>query len=149
MFEHEIQRWAWRLAGAGLLPFVWFAGEILFGAAFWNVHPVHAYLSYGATILAFLGGMYWMQGITMCGASRLSVMLMALSVLPSLTAWGALLVHGRVGLLIFLGGCVGLLGMEWHFYRHELIPAWFWNLRWRISAVVIGLTIIAFGRLAL
>ncbi|TAE33199.1 MAG: DUF3429 family protein [Alphaproteobacteria bacterium] len=138
MFERETQRRSGYVLSLGIAPLLWFAGEIILGARMWNVHPLHALLSYGATFLAFVGGIYWMHGVTMRDQSRVSQMVIAMSLVPLMTGAGALCYHGSIGLMLLLAGYIALLGCEWHFYRHEIIPAWLWTVRWRISVVVIA-----------
>ncbi|TAE81358.1 MAG: hypothetical protein EAY76_04820 [Alphaproteobacteria bacterium] len=116
MFERETQRRAGYVLSLGIMPLLWFAGEIIFGVRMWNVHPLHA----------------------MRDQSRVSQMVIAMSLVPLMTGAGALCYHGSIGLMLLLAGYIALLGCEWHFYRHEIIPAWLWTVRLRISVVGIG-----------
>jgi NAD(P)-dependent dehydrogenase (short-subunit alcohol dehydrogenase family) len=56
-------------------------------------------LAYGASILSFLGGIQWGLAVARPGGAGLAVRL-ALSVVPSLAAWLALLLPVRPGLLV-------------------------------------------------
>lgn len=138
-----IERGAWRLAVVGLLPFVWCVLEALAGSAVLGIAPSMMQLWYGAAILSFLGGMYWMRGLVLQGNANLSLWLMGMSTLPALCGWAACLAaaSGEMPLstLLMLGGFAGLLKAEHSFTQMELIPQWFWRLRLRITSAVLCL----------
>ena len=90
--------WAQRLGYAGLLPFV------LLAMVTWVTEPGHrgvavlALTGYGAVIASFLGAIHW--GLVMRDASKQSLALLGWGVMPSLLAWGALMLSPVAGLLV-------------------------------------------------
>ena len=102
-----------------------------------------ALAAYGAIILAFLGGVHW--GVAMQAAAGQSVRIQrlrfALSVVPSLIGWGALLVVfvglPKTGLILLIAGFAATTVTEARGARAGLIPAGYMGLRWVLSIVVI------------
>jgi Protein of unknown function (DUF3429) len=127
MFEHRIRRTAWTLTLAGLLPFVWFTGEVLAESAVLDIMPLYALRGYGAVILSFMGGVIWMRALALQGNSGLSQWILWISVMPALTGWGALLVPQSQGIILLIAGFAGM----------GMIEDWFWTLRWRVTLFVI------------
>jgi len=125
---------------AGLLPFLWGAltvlvpslaqwGQMTIGGRF--VGP-YVQLFYGAIILSFMSGVLW-------GFATKSDdwTLYALSVVPSLWAFfmtGGGPVTASANLAI---GFVGLLLLDWHFWRLGLAPGWWMKLRVLLTAIVV------------
>lgn len=70
---------------------------------------------YGATILSFLGGARWGQAVQRARPDPVTV---SLAMLPSIFAWGALLLVPRLGLR---GALLALLA--------ALVAHWFWDAR--------------------
>lgn len=131
------------LGVAGLVPFVWGAISMLrpdlggmiaggLGARF--VGP-YIQLFYGPIILAFMSGVLW--GFATKATGRLASSGYALSVIPAL--WAFLMTGGGPvsdGInLIF--GFVGLLALDWHFWRQGLAPPWWMTLRVGLTVVVV------------
>lgn len=122
---------AWRLASAGLLPFV--------GAALlvWLVREdVHAYVAlalsaYAAVVLGFLGGVHW--GLAMRQATP-PLAALGWGVVPALVAWPAAVMPPSAGLVIH-----GVMLLVSYAVDRQLYPAlgaagWL-TLRFRLSAV--------------
>jgi ABC-type transport system involved in cytochrome c biogenesis permease subunit len=85
---------AHRLGYAGLIPFVGLAFQ------FEDETSVSAFMSYAAVILSFLGGIHW--GVAMRDHRLASNTVLAVSMLPSLMAWFAMLLPINLGLVISL-----------------------------------------------
>ena len=83
-----------RLGYAGLIPFVGLAFQ------FEDETSVSAFMSYAAVILSFLGGIHW--GVAMRDQRLASNTVLAVSMLPSLLAWFAMLLPINLGLVISL-----------------------------------------------
>ncbi|MEM6638576.1 MAG: DUF3429 domain-containing protein [Pseudomonadota bacterium] len=124
---------AW-LGGLGAIPFVSLAA----GPWFLPEHAVlllFALKTYGAVILSFLGGVHW--GLAMArspdapGWGDLT-----LSVAPSLVAWPALLLPGRVGFIVLAAGVFAMLIVDLQLTRRGLAPAWYPGIRTPLSLVV-------------
>lgn len=134
---------AW-LGGAGLIPFAAAAllamiaedGEL-------RSLALRAFVAYSAVILAFLGGVRW--GAALGDANWRPL---ALSVLPSLVAFGCLLIEAQdaIKVLGLVYAVVGLFDVlrrpapEW--------PAWFMKLRARLSGAVVVVHVVLLSALA-
>ena len=134
---------AW-LGGSGLLPFAGLAASLVVLGPEQQLRATHALLAYGATILSFLGGIHWGMGISRQSngdGSGLAAQL-ALSVIPSLLAWVALLLTPVGGLLVLAAGIMMMLGVDILATRNGLAPAWYPRLRIPLSGAV-ALTLLA------
>ncbi len=140
MTDRQIPRAPLLLGLAGLLPFLWGAltvqipalgawGQMNLGGRF--VGP-YVQLFYGAVILSFMSGVLW--GFATKSTSWIGC---ALSTLPALWAFfttgGGPETAGR-NLII---GFAGLLVLDWYFWRQGLAPAWWLNLRFLLTTIVI------------
>ncbi len=140
----DIPRAALILGLAGLIPFLWGAATLYapglaafgterFGPRF--VGP-HVQLFYGTIILAFMSGVLW--GFATKAEGRVAATGYALSVLPAL--WAFFFVGGGpVSAAIYLGtGFIGLLGLDYMFWKQGLAPRWWMHLRVLLTAVVVA-----------
>lgn len=139
-----IPRPALFLGLAGLIPFIWGAMTVLVPSlALWTIHHIgprfagpYVMLFYGAIILAFMSGVLWgfatkLEG-TQAGAGY------ALSVIPALWAFFTT-GGGPAGAGISLiAGFIGLLGLDWLFWRYGVAPAWWMQLRVLLTAIVLA-----------
>ncbi|MEL7090113.1 MAG: DUF3429 domain-containing protein [Pseudomonadota bacterium] len=136
---------------AGLLPFLWGAATLFsptlanFGAQAVGPRFVGPYvqLFYGSVILSFMSGVLWGFATKADGAQAATGY--ALSVLPAL--WAFFMTGGgpvsAATNLIF--GFVGLLMLDFAFYRWGLTPSWWMPLRVLLTGIVViclGLTVI-------
>ena len=128
---------------AGLIPFI--AGSYA-ALAYTDDLERMALLglaAYGAVILAFLGGVHW--GVALQAGSGQSVRVQrlrfALSVVPSLIGWAALLVVfvglPKTGLIVLIGGYVLTTVIEARGARAGLVQLGYMSLRWVLSVVVV------------
>lgn len=132
------------LGVAGLLPFVWgAAGAVWPGFAAMGAGVVGPALvgapvlaRYGVVILAFMSGVIW--GFAAHADDRRAPMAYVLSVIPALWAFFLVPGPGPSSLIVLIAGFVGLLGIDWLFWRHGLAPAWWMQLRMLLTAVVVA-----------
>lgn len=128
---------------AGLIPFLWGALTMLWpGLGAWGgtvlgprfVGP-YVQLFYGAIILAFMSGVLW--GFATKAQGREAAIGYGLSVIPAL--WAFFMTGGGpvTASLNLIFGFAGLLGLDWHFWRNGLAPAWWMRLRVLLSVIVI------------
>ncbi len=127
---------------AGLLPFIWGALTMfsapLTDATMSAIGPrfvgPYVLLSYGTVILAFMSGVLW--GFATKAEGAVAASGYALSVLPAL--WAFFFVGGGpVSAAIYLlAGFIGLLGLDWMFWRQGLAPPWWMTLRVGLTVVV-------------
>jgi hypothetical protein len=144
MMGRPITRVPLVLGVAGLLPFAFLAMLVVTGwhdQLGWSAPATRAaLLTYGAIIASFLGGIRW--GLALGESGRRAALDYALAVLPSLLAWGALLLPGPgapAALALLIGG--------WGFVDQDLVrrgvaPPWFGQLRAMLSAGA-GLSLLA------
>lgn len=144
--DRDIPRWALILGLAGLLPFL---GLTLAYAMQWETRfgltPGYArdvLVSYGAIILAFLGGIRWGVGLRHGDSAHAAKMFIVSVVIP-LGAWVALFLpkpHDLTWLIaIFL--VVGVADVALVTKGHA--PRWFGTLRTILTVGVVGCLIAA------
>ncbi|MEJ6399276.1 DUF3429 domain-containing protein [Yoonia sp. 208BN28-4] len=140
----HIPRSALLLGLAGLLPFLLGMVTMLRpeGFGFWVqqnfggrfVGP-YLQLAYGAIILSFMSGVLW--GFATKAEGQLAAMGYGLSVIPAL--WAFFMVGGgpTAAAVNLIFGFLGLLVLDWYFWRLGLAPKWWMHLRILLTAGVI------------
>lgn len=132
------QRHAWLLGLVGLLPFYLLAAVA--GIEELRALAAVAYLSYGAVILSFLGGIAWGRALSASDAKAYR-----LSIVPSLVAWAALLVPQAAGIAMLAAGFSLQGWLDWRSLR-DPATVWFGRLRVILSIAVLasmGLIVLA------
>lgn len=140
---NDIPRSALLLGLAGLLPFLWGAATLyspdLASFAVDTIGPrfvgPYVQLAYGTVILSFMSGVLW--GFATRAEGAVAATGYALSVLPAL--WAFFFVGGGpVSAAIYLiAGFIGLLGLDYMFWRQELAPPWWMKLRVLLTLIVL------------
>ncbi len=122
---------ALRLGYAGLLPFV--LGAALTWIVRADAHPyVAAALSaYAAVIVSFLGGIHWGLGFR---AQPASASLFVWGVVPSLTAWVAVVMPPYAGLVVHGVALIVCYAVDRRVYPLHGAAAWL-TLRFRLTVV--------------
>lgn len=140
----QIPRSALLLGLAGVIPFAWGALTLVVPTAqIWGAEHLgprfvgpYVQLFYGSVILSFMSGVLW--GFAAKASGNMAAVGYALSVIPAL--WAFFMTGGgptsAATSLIF--GFVGLLGLDWLFWRYALAPPWWMALRGLLTALVIG-----------
>jgi hypothetical protein len=147
----QIPRSALLLGLTGLIPFLWGAiTHMLPDLALWSAATLgprftgpYVGLFYGAVILSFMSGVLW--GFATRASGQIAATGYALSVVPAL--WAFFMTGGGPvsAALNLMAGFVGILGIDWLFWKQGLAPAWWMHLRVLLSAiVVVSLAITAF-----
>ena len=124
---------AW-LGGLGIIPFVGLSLATPFASDVLEARLSFALMAYGAIILSFLGGIHW--GLAIGAVPQTDNALwrrIALSILPSLVAWVALLTPSSIGFLVLAAAFVAMLLVEIRASRIHEAPAWYPKLRWPLS----------------
>ena len=140
-------QFAWALALSGLIPFwalalcVALFPDVMGDAAFLTL----ALKAYGACILSFLGGVRW--GAALDGPGWKKPSLFALSTIPSLVGWVAILLPDSAGLALLISGFVGQALWDISASRAGLLPDWFGRLRMVISAAAVTALLLAVSSL--
>ena len=138
-----LPRLAILLGLAGLLPFVLCSLGVLSLSSDGSTRSLLALVAYGATVLAFLGGVHWGFALDESGmaSERAQRARFGLGVVPSLIGWAAMLVTfiglPTTGLLVLTAGFVATTAVEGQAARRGLVPQRYMWLRWGLSAVVV------------
>jgi hypothetical protein len=140
----QIPRSALILGLAGVIPFAWGALTLVSDPlAAWGTGALgprfvgpYVQLFYGSVILSFMSGVLW--GFATRAQGGQAATGYALSVIPAL--WAFFMTGGgpvSAGMnLIF--GFLGLLILDWQFWRWGLAPAWWMQLRGLLTALVVA-----------
>jgi hypothetical protein len=139
-----IPRAALWLGLAGLLPFLWGAATILHpGLAEWTSATLgnrfrgpYVQIAYGIVILSFMSGVLW--GLATKASGRTAATGYALSVIPAL--WVFFTVGGgpEIASRNLIAGFVGILALDWLFWRQGLAPEWWLRLRLLLTVVAVA-----------
>lgn len=127
------------LGYAGLIPFVAALLGCLLGGADRQAYFAHQFVAYGAVILSFVGAVHWGTALA-TGSMR--IMRLALSVLPALLAWAALLLPAAAAAWLLLGGFLLLRAWEASPPVARTLPAWYRGLRTRLTVAVSALLVL-------
>ena len=140
---NELPKSALILGLAGLIPFIWGAVTVMVPSlATWGQSTLSGrfigpfvQLFYGAIILSFMSGVLW--GFSTKATGQMATASYVLSVIPAL--WAFFMTGGgptaaAVNLIV---GFLGLLLLDWHFWRLGLAPPWWMHLRGLLTAIVI------------
>lgn len=132
-----IPRSALLLGLAGLIPFFACAAAGLFGRpAFLLGWEDRVMLHYGTVILAFMSGVLW--GFATKATGRAASVGYVFSVLPALWAFFTTMGPTTQGLSALIVGYLGLLGLDYLFWRLGLAPEWWMRLRLILTAGVLA-----------
>ncbi|MCA3254907.1 MAG: DUF3429 domain-containing protein [Alphaproteobacteria bacterium] len=127
------------LGYAGLLPAAAAAAVLAFGPERLAATAVAAHLIYAAIIASFIGGAWW--GLASARAdAAMQPRLLAISVVPSLIAWGQAMVGGSVGLVGMGILFAALLPIDTRLTQGGLAPSWWLALRVPLS---VGMALLA------
>ena len=144
------QRLALGLGLGGLLPFVGLAGlacggstvgstvGLTLGSTIGPAWALRGLILYGASILAFLGGLHW--GFALSGrlSDRAARIALVWSVVPSLIAWSAAWMPEQAALLGLAGGLVLAWAFDQRAWPQYGIGSWFLRLRGLLTFVATG-----------
>ncbi|CUH53947.1 DUF3429 domain-containing protein [Shimia sp. R11_0] len=131
------------LGAAGLIPFVWGALTYLNDTlALWGTEVLgprfvgpYIQLFYGSVILSFMSGVLW--GFATKADGRQATLCYALSVIPALWAF-FMTGGGPTGAASnLISGFIGLLLLDYCFFKWGLTPPWWMQLRVFLTSVVI------------
>ena len=136
-----------RLVGLGIIPFAGLSLATPFASDALKAQLSFALMAYGAIILSFLGGIHW--GLAIGGVPQSDNTLwrrIALSILPSLVAWAALLAPSSIGFLVLAAAFFAMLLVDIRASGMHEAPAWYPKLRWPLSCgAVAALFLVTFS----
>jgi hypothetical protein len=144
-----VRRIAWLTAIAGSVIFAAITVALFSSQSYIRIPAITALVTFSAIILSHLGGIE--NGLALreeASTEQTRAIALALSILPSLAAWGVLWLptpQWQVGasLVLFIGVWVADLWLS----RHGLIPSWFVDMRTAVTAVVCVILGIAYALL--
>ncbi len=119
---------------AGLIPFVALSIAGFLRSGFIQSEIVFMLICYAAVILSFLGGVHW--GVVLGLPDHLSVKRLAISVVPSLVAWIALLMPENTAVIMLFSAFVIMLPIDMFAVKNQLFPDWYLRLRVGLTTVV-------------
>jgi uncharacterized membrane protein YhdT len=133
---------------AGTVPFVGLSVMVAAHAFADNKLVIQLLLTYAAVIMSFLGGIHLGVALTQYAHQpRISKLLIAESIWPSLITWGLLYttqVHIQLLVLTILYAL--MWAIDSLLYNNDIIPQWFFNLRCVITPIVmVSLYVAYFG----
>lgn len=128
----------------GLIPFLWGAATLVSGElAQWSMANLggrftapFVLLTYGQIILAFMSGVLW-GFATKTHGSRAATGY-TLSVLPALWVFFTVGAGPASSAIYMIAGFIGLLALDWSFWRQGLAPEWWMRLRILLTVVVVA-----------
>ncbi len=140
----SIPRAAFLLGLAGLIPFLWGAATLLSDQiGTWGVRTLgprfvapFVLLNYGQIILAFMSGVLW--GFATRAEGAQAALGYTLSVIPALWVFFTVGAGPTASAIYLIAGFIGLLGLDWTFWRQGLAPGWWMHLRLLLTAVVVA-----------
>ena len=132
------------LGFAGVIPFVWGAITYLspelqgWGARTFGARFVGPYVSlyYGVIILAFMSGVLW--GFATKATGAVATTGYGLSVLPALWAFFQTGTGPVSSAIALIAGFLGVLAIDFLFWRQGLAPNWWMALRVPLTVIVVG-----------
>ncbi|MEM1360468.1 MAG: DUF3429 domain-containing protein [Pseudomonadota bacterium] len=140
----EVPHSALILGLLGVIPFGWGAlteivpALFLFGQTWLGPRFVGQYIQlfYGAIILAFMSGVLW--GFATKATGRTATLGYGLSVLPAL--WAFFFTGGGAdrAAWFLITGYLGLLALDYWFWRLGLAPPWWMQLRNLLTLLVVA-----------
>ncbi len=140
-----VRRIAWLTAIAGSVIFAAITVGLFYPESRIRIPAITALVTFSAIILSHLGGIE--NGLALreeAGTETTRAIALALSIVPSLAAWGVLWLptpRWQVGAALAL--FVAVWGADLWLSRHGLIPAWFVDMRTAVTAVVCVILAIA------
>ena len=127
---------------SGVLPFVLLTLLNFSNINFLIPNPMFAILAYGATILSFIGGIQWGIIIHKTKIDRNLWIELGTSIFPPLLGWSSLLASGLTGYIILICGFLFALFVDHKMANLNLIPTWYFRLRFFLTLMVVAVLII-------
>ena len=129
---------------AGLIPFLWGALTLVSpDLAQWGMNTLgprfiapFVLLNYGVIILCFMSGVLW--GFATRAEGSQAALGYTLSVIPALGAFFMVGGGAAQSAVYLMAGFIGLLALDWSFWRQELAPEWWMRLRILLTTVVVA-----------
>ena len=133
------------LTYCGSIPFI-FLTYLIFSKTthFLAFNVTLMLVSYGAIILSFISGMHFSYAILQ---DKMHIRLLFLSNIVALVSWLCLLINFKLALVVIIMGYIFNLIIDFVSYKNLVLEKWFFNLRLRISLIVIFCLVLNFWRI--
>ncbi|NSX53944.1 DUF3429 domain-containing protein [Parasulfitobacter algicola] len=139
----QIPRSALWLGIAGLTPFLWGAATQIAPSVtglmpgFLGPLYIGPYIQviYGQVILSFMSGVLW--GFSARAQGQTATVGYTLSVIPALWVFFATNGTPDTAAINLIFGFIGVLGLDWLFWQHQLAPKWWLKLRIILTLIVV------------
>ena len=133
------------LTYCGSIPFI-FLTYLIFSKTtnFLAFNVTLMLVSYGAIILSFISGMHFSYAILQ---DKMHIRLLVLSNIVALVSWLCLLINFKLALVVIIIGYIFNLIIDFVSYKNLVLEKWFFNLRLRISLIVIFCLVLNFWRI--
>ena len=140
----DVPRPALLLGLAGLIPFIWGAATLLsVDIGTWGVRTLgprfagpFVLLNYGQIILAFMSGVLW--GFATRAEGSAATAGYALSTIPALWAFIMIGAGATTSAIYLIAGFIGLLALEFSFWKQGLAPNWWMQMRVPLTIIVVA-----------
>ena len=137
--QNTVPAAAKQLGALGVIPFLGLAIAAVLGSGAWINDALVALLAYGAVILSFLGGIQWGFAVSSPDITpRQTFNRLSLSVAPSLSAWGALLLPLGPGLVVLSVSFILVLMVDLRTVNRSGAPSWYPKLRWPLTICAVS-----------
>jgi hypothetical protein len=135
--NNEAAKLMWILGYAGLIPFYFLLTMDITQASFLNIQPEMAMAQYAAVIVSFLGAIHWGQVVATHASLDTGEAQVRLiwSVIPSIVAWGLLLINPSFVLLAFAVLVAGVYMVD-RFWLSSYLRKDYLQLRLHLSTLV-------------
>jgi glutaredoxin len=127
------------LGYVGLIPFVVALLGFAFGDDARQSYFARQFIAYGAVTLSFVGAVHWGRAL---GGGHMAVMRMAVSILPALIGWAALLLPATRAAWLLLAAFILLRAWEASEPVAGTLPDWYRRLRTRLTLAVVALILL-------
>lgn len=137
------------LGWAGVLPFAGLSAVVHFDFNGLGASCEPLLIAYGAVILSFMGGVHWGLAMqeSMVNDSNIQSSHLALSVVPALVGWLAIIVTTPTALVMLALAFLVLLIVDMVWASGRCAPAWYGRLRLQLSSAVLLCLVVAWASL--
>ena len=130
------------LTYSGSLPFIFLTCFRFCGLSqFFTIDTSLILISYGAIILTFISGMHFSYAILQ---NKINTRLLIASNIMAIISWLCLLINFKLALVVMITGFISNFIIDLVSYKNSIIEKWFFNLRLKISLIVIFCLVLNF-----
>ncbi|MFT7099309.1 MAG: hypothetical protein ACJAS6_001187 [Rickettsiales bacterium] len=133
------------LTYCGSLPFIFLTYLKILGINdFFAIEVSKMIISYGAVILSFIAGIHFSYAILQ---EKFAIKFLIFSNIVALLCWLSLLINFKSAVALMLICCFSNIVIDFVAYKKHVIEKWFFDLRLRISLIVMICLLVNFGHI--